>query len=48
MISVRLVVTVAELPIALCRLEQAFSEVIASKAHPCGGDHVVVWCSCKF
>lgn len=50
MISVRLIVTVAELPIALGRLEQAFSEVVASKPHPCSGDakHVVVWCCCKF
>lgn len=50
MISVRLVVTLAELPIALCRLEQAFSEVVASKPHPCDGDaeHVLVYCSCRF
>lgn len=50
MISVRLIVTLAELPIALCRLEQAFSEVIASKPHPCSGDaeHYVIWALCRF
>jgi hypothetical protein len=49
-ISVRLIVTAAELPIALGRLQQAFSEVIASAPYPCDGDatHLVIWALCKF
>lgn len=50
MISIRILCASAEVQLAVERLKQSFSEVIASNPLPCDGDpeHVLVWLHCRF